>query len=99
MRDGYIFYRSFYEAVKNLPPKDFKDCISAVTEYALNGKEIDVSPVAGMFLAMAKPQIDANNRKYENGKKGGRPKKDPANTHIVIDTPEWYKRQKRERGE
>ena len=93
MRDGYVFYRSFYEAVRNLPPKEFKECITAVTEYALNGQEMKVSPVAGMFLAMAKPQIDANNKRYENGRKGGRPKKDPA--HIVIDTPEWYKKQQK----
>lgn len=91
MRDGFVFYRSFYEAVKELPPKDFKDCITAVSEYALNGQEQATGAVAAMFLAMAKPQIDANNRKYENGKKGGRPRKDAV---ITIDTPEWYKKQK-----
>lgn len=88
-RDGYVFYRSFYEAVKGLDPKTFKDCIIAVSEYALNGTEEQSGAVANMFLAMAKPQIDANNKRYESGKRGGRPKKD----HVVINTPEWYQKQ------
>lgn len=48
----------------------------ALNEYALFGNEIEMSPVARMFFNLVKPQIDANNRRYENGKKGGRPRKE-----------------------
>lgn len=71
-RDGIIFYESFYQAVKGLSAEDFKECITVLMEYGLYGHEIDMSSVARMFFTMAKPQIDANNKRYENGKKGGR---------------------------
>lgn len=71
-RDGIIFYESFYQAVKGLNAEDFKECITALMEYGLYGHEVDMSSVARMFFTMAKPQIDANNKRYENGKKGGR---------------------------
>ena len=35
-REGMVFYRSFYEAIKELPPEDFKKCASAILEYGLN---------------------------------------------------------------
>ena len=73
---GYIFYPSFHEAMKDLPAEQFKECQLALNMYALFGEEVEMSPVAKMFFNLVKPQIDANNRRYENGKKGGRPKKD-----------------------
>lgn len=72
MRDGIVFYRSFYEAVKDLPPEDFKRSVEAIMEYGLNGMEIEASGVAKAIFIMAKPQIDKNNKRYENGSKGGR---------------------------
>lgn len=73
---GYIYYPSFHEAMKDLPAEQFKECQLALNEYALFGKEVEMSPVARMFFNLVKPQIDANNRRYENGKKGGRPRKE-----------------------
>lgn len=83
MRDSLVFYRSFYEAVKDLPAEEFKEAVSAIMEYGLNDEEQAPSGAAKVFLIMAKPLIDANNIKHENGKKGaefgklgGRPKKE-----------------------
>ena len=83
MRDSLVFYRSFYEAVKDLPAEEFKEAVSAIMEYGLNDEEQAPSGVAKVLLIMAKPLIDANNKKHENGKKGaefgklgGRPKKE-----------------------
>lgn len=83
MRDSLVFYRSFYEAVKDLPAEEFKEAVSAIMEYGLNDEEQAPSGAAKVFLIMAKPLIDANNKKHENGKKGaefgklgGRPKKE-----------------------
>ena len=73
-RDGIVFYASFYEAVKGLDDKSFKECVTALMEYGLYGNEIEMSGIAKMFFTMAKPQVDANNKRFENGKKGGRPK-------------------------
>lgn len=73
MRDSVVFYRSFWEAIEDLPEPEFKQAVSAVMHYALDGKEPDVTGVAKTFFKMAKPQIDVNNKRYQNGTKGGRP--------------------------
>ncbi|MBP3580538.1 MAG: hypothetical protein J6K12_04745 [Clostridia bacterium] len=44
-------------------------CIRAVMEYALNGTTQEVCGSAKMFLTMAKPQIDSNNKKWMNATK------------------------------
>ena len=76
MRDSFIFYRSFYEAIKDLP-RDIKgEIYTAIMEYSLYGKETDnLKPVARSIFTLIKPQIDVNNKRFDNGCKGGRPLK------------------------
>ena len=97
-KKGYVMYRSFIKSIRNLPAEDFKECVLAISDYALDGIEYTgKNGVVYMFMELVKPQIDANNSRYENGKKGGRPKKDPqpdeplANVEAVIlnDGSEW----------
>lgn len=82
MRDSFVFYRSFFEALQDVPIEERACIYDAICAYSLN----DTGPkLTGMQLAIFKlirPNIDANKRKYENGKKGagygkkgGRPKK------------------------
>ena len=75
MRDSLVFYASFNEAIEALPEEEQLKAYKAVLNYALKGilpnKEIGVA--YAIFLAV-KPQIDANNQRYENSSKGGRPK-------------------------
>lgn len=71
-RDSMVFYRSFYEAIKDLHAEDQVNAFHAIMEYALNGVEKCDSPTARMALILVKPQIDKNNQRFENGKKGGR---------------------------
>lgn len=75
MRDSMVFYRSFYEAIKELPAEDFKLTVETLMEYALNQIEMTVTGVAKTVFILAKPQIDKNNQRYENGCKGGKPRK------------------------
>ena len=73
MRDSVVFYRSFYEAVKNLPPEEFKESMQAILDYSFDGKPPDAQgSIAHTVFTLVKPQIDANIQRYENGKKGGR---------------------------
>ena len=74
MRDSVVFYRSFYEAVKDLPPEQFKASIKAIMEYGLDEKAPESTGIEKTIYLLVKPQIDANNRRYQNGTKGGRPK-------------------------
>lgn len=75
IRDGFIFYRSFYESIKELPRDIQGDVLTAIMEYGLNGETTDnLKPVAKAIFSLIKPQLDANNKRFENGKKGGKPK-------------------------
>lgn len=72
-RDSFIFYRSFYEAVRDLP-KDIKvEVLAAIIEYALYGRQPDVlKPFANSIFTLVRPTIDANNARFLNGKQGAR---------------------------
>ena len=74
MRDSIVFYRSFYEAIKEIPIEQQGIVYNAIYGYALDGVEPELTGVAKAIFLLVKPQIDANNAKYENGKKGGKPK-------------------------
>ena len=85
MNDGMVFYRSFMEAASVLPAEEYKEAVSAVLTYGLDGTEPEnLSPYAKMFFLMAKPQIDANNARREAGRKGGEAKRDNANSESAV---------------
>ena len=69
MRDSVVFYRSFYEAIQNLPEPEQVKAYTAIMEYALNGVQPEIDGVAAAIFLLVKPQIDANNKRYENGKR------------------------------
>lgn len=73
MRDSVVFYRSFYEAVKDLPPEEFKESVQAILDYGLDDKPPDKQgTIAHTVFTLVRPQIDANNRRFKNGCKGGK---------------------------
>jgi hypothetical protein len=72
MRESFIFYRSFFEAVVDLPRDVRGEVLTAIIEYGLNGEtNSQLKPIAKGMLTLIKPQIDANQVRYENGCKGG----------------------------
>lgn len=79
-KDSFIFYRSFYEAIKSLKEKDRVKIYDAICEKALNDNDIALTGISNSMFTLIKPQIEANYQKYENGKKGGRPKKNQNET-------------------
>ena len=80
MRDSFVFYASFYEAISNLPGETQLEVYNAVCKYALLGELPELSPVAKAMVSVMRPVMDAASARYEasvaNGKKGGRPKKE-----------------------
>ena len=72
-RGSFIFYASFYEAMKCLDETNYNAVSRAINEYALYGTELELDGVAKGFFQLIKPQIDANNRRRDNGLKGGAP--------------------------
>lgn len=72
MSNSFIFYRSFAEALEGLPAEDFKRCVNALCEYALDGKEPELdNAIVKMFFTLVRPQIDANSKRREAGRSGG----------------------------
>lgn len=87
-RESFVIYKSFYEAIKDLPNDIRLALHDAIMEYGLYGIEpTDLDPVPRSIFTLIKPQLDANNRKYENGKKGGRPRKANYNQEPVSEEP------------
>ena len=73
-RESFIFYRGFSECIKELDKEVRCDCYEALIDYALDGTEPEENGIVMAVFKAFKAQIDANNRRYENGQKGGRPK-------------------------
>ena len=83
MRDSFVFYKSFLSAIDELTPDIQLEVYQAICHYAIDGIEPDIKGISFAIFSLIKPQIDANNKKYENGKKGaefgklgGRPKQE-----------------------
>lgn len=78
MSESFVFYHSFREAVKLLPKEDRLEALEAIIDYGLYGEcQQPQSNIATAILMMAIPQIDANNKRRDAGKTGGRPSKKP----------------------
>ena len=72
-RNSFVFYDSFYKAMKNLREEEKVEYIDAICNYSLYDKRLTMSPkIEGMF-ELVKAQIDANIKKRKDGMKGGRP--------------------------
>lgn len=70
-RNSMVIYDNQIDALEMMEAEDFKKAVLAMARYAMKGELPEVSGIAGVFFQMAKPAIDSNNQKYENGKKGG----------------------------
>lgn len=74
-RDSFIFYKSFYDSIKELNPVDQVKIYNAIFNYEFEGKEEKLTGVAKSIFTLIIPQLEANNQRYINGCRGGRPKK------------------------
>lgn len=75
MRDSFIFYKSFYNALQDLPDEDRLSVLDAMMAYQFDDTASPCVGIPKAIFTLIKPQLDANNRRYENGTKGGRPPK------------------------
>lgn len=80
-KNSFIFYRSFYDALKTVSPSERAILYEAIAEYAFNQNEIEMPAICKGMFCLIKPQLQANHKKFIDGKKGskygkqgGRPK-------------------------
>lgn len=75
MRNSFIFYRTVYDTVKDIPMEIRDEVLMALMEFGLNGKEVPIkSPVAKAVFNLLKGPVEIAFKKYENAIKGGAPK-------------------------
>ena len=94
-RQSFVFYASFYDAIRDLSDNIKLEVFIAITEYALYGKQPEnLKPVARGLFTLIKPNLEVSITKFEAGQKGGRkPKKaatapdTPAELHTLVVTP------------
>lgn len=74
-RESFVFYKSWQEAIDLLPIDVQALAYRAIVRYACTGEEPQLGGMVKIILTMAQPVIDTNNRRFEGGLKGGRPRK------------------------
>lgn len=79
-RNQFTFYRSYYEAVKELPKKEQSAVMLAICAYALDEKEPALTGTAKAIFSLVRPTLDASRRKAANGKAGGERKQTESKT-------------------
>ena len=66
-RDSMIIYRSFFEAIKELPKENQAEVWNAVYELGLNGKRVELKGISKTIFTLIVPQLEANYKKFLNG--------------------------------
>jgi len=84
MRDSFVFYRSFQRSIQHLEASEQLEVYHAIIAYALDQVEPELTRYSQAVWEAIKPQIAANQRKYEAGLRGGKPK---ANQSLTIPEP------------
>jgi hypothetical protein len=89
-KDSIVFYKSFYEAIKELSKEEQAQVYNAIFEHYFYSKNVDLKGVPKAIFALVQPNIDSANKRYQtsvdNGSKGGRkrtqkePRKNPKGT-------------------
>ena len=74
MRDSFVFYRSFQRSIQHLEACEQLEVYHAIIAYALDQIEPELTRYSQAVWEAIKPQIAANQRKYQAGLRGGKPK-------------------------
>ena len=100
-REQFTFYRSYYEALKNLPKRDQTAVLMAVIGYALDEEEPSLSGVSLSVFTLIRPTLDSGRNKAKNRmKKDGTKRKQNENktkTKTEQTSNEWEKEREGEK--
>ena len=65
-REQFTWYRSYYEALRTLPAKDFQIAVLAICAYALDEEVPDLSGVPYSVFTLIRPTLDSGKIKAAN---------------------------------
>lgn len=94
-QNSMVFYRSFIDAIDQLPIEDQALLYKAIIRYAIDDQVINLqTPMQKLTWTLIKPQLDANKKRRKDGKKGashgkkgGRPKKENNPSGVFNNNP------------
>lgn len=78
--NSFTFYKNYYDLIDNLPQEDKRMMLEVIVDYMFR----DVEPIGLEKMNLAiwnniKMPLDTSKKNVENGKRGGRPKKEEKN--------------------
>lgn len=65
-RKQFTWYRSYYDALKEIPAEEFRAIVLAVCAYALDGEDPELSGVARAIFTLIRPTLEVGRSKAEN---------------------------------
>ena len=72
-RESFVFYRSFRDAFRALDKDVRLRMYEAIINYGLDLIEPHFEGIEKVLWTLIRPQLEANNKRFENGCKGGNP--------------------------
>lgn len=67
-----VIYRSFYDAIKELPEKNQLEILKQIFEFGLDGIESELTGLSKTIWILIKPNLEANRTKWKSGCKAKR---------------------------
>lgn len=86
-RGQFTFYRSYYEAIKQLKKADQAAVLMAICAYALDEEMPGLTGTPAAIFALIKPTLDTSRRKAASGKFGGKGKKTDRSSMMMACLP------------
>lgn len=86
MRNSFIFYVSYYDAVKTLPDEEQGEMYRVLIEYAMTEVIPTLEGIKKAIFLLVKPVIDKGIRLWKNGSLGGAPKGNKNAQKVVRET-------------
>ena len=90
-RESFVFYRSFRDAFRALDKDVRLRMYEAIIDYGLDLIEPHFEGIEKVLWTLIRPQLEANNKRFENGCKGGAPmgnqnaRKQPKNNQKITE--------------
>lgn len=78
-RNQFTFYRSYRDALRELPPKEFKAAVLAICDYALDETEPSLSGIPNSVFILIRPTLDSGRIKAANRAKKTESKEEQTN--------------------
>ena len=70
-RLSFTFYRSFYEAIEDLPKSKQLEVYRAIMRFGFDGEDTELTGVSAAVFKIIRPILEKNLKKFKNGCKGG----------------------------